>query len=611
MKRMKRTLFCLIVLTLFVALFFAACEAEIEEVLDELPVVVEVTGLEDLSGSAKVTLPDDAAKADAIAAIKKVYYVADDAETYAVDIAIEDEEGHAITLDKPVTVSILINLPKLPLDSYLIFHVHDGKAEEVRSILSSDGKLTFTVQTFSPFVIIPKHTHVFSDWTVDIEASTCGEMGIEKSVCVCGESRTRDYERLHELTHFAGKNATCTAAGEKEHWDCSVCGKKFSDEAGTQEINGSLEISPLGHVDKNEDNKCDNCGATLKNESNPKDPEASGSSVEIPLSYKKEGDFLYFGAYPQTRTTDAAIVSALNAAAGELPTRTDFHDWTSYGYYVASEQIDSIFYIDLTYQDIKYRGVCLTGYRPSLTTDTALPAKTHQYENGYLPGSTVYWFRYEPIKWRILEESEGSALLICDMILDSQAFQNTATRSEPVFTNDNPDTPEGIYGNNYRYSTIRAWLNEDFCQTAFTALQKGLILLTTVNNDGTSAQPTDTAWNNSSTTYLCEDTEDYVFLPSEAEITDPDYGFPGYFAEFDDAAARKRLPTDYAVSQGLDKYDGGYESVVGYGPYWLRSPRSNSSGEACKVIAAGSCHSGDIVLNTSLGVVPMLRISLS
>ena len=332
-------------------------------------------------------------------------------------------------------------------------------------------------------------------------------------------------------------------------------------------------------------------------------------------TYLREGNYIYFGSYPQSEVKDSEITSALNAAAGELPTRTDFHDWTSYGYYVASEQIDSIFYIDLTYQDIKYRGVCLTGYRPSLTTDTALPAKTHQYENGYLPGSTVYWFRYEPIKWRILEESEGSALLICDMILDSQAFQNTSTRSEAgksvVFTNDNPDTPDDIYGNNYRYSTIRAWLNEDFCQTAFTALQKGLILLTTVDNDGTSAQPTDTAWNNSSTTYLCEDTEDYIFLPSEAEITDPDYGFPGYFAEFDDAAARKRLPTDYAVSQGLDKYDGGYESVVGYGPYWLRSPRSNSSGEACKVIAAGSCHSGDIVLNTGLGVVPMLRISLS
>ena len=59
-----------------------------------------------------------------------------------------------------------------------------------------------------------------------------------------------DELKPHTLTHHALKDATCTEAGIKEYWQCSVCNKLFSDEAATKEITdaASLEIPAKGHT---------------------------------------------------------------------------------------------------------------------------------------------------------------------------------------------------------------------------------------------------------------------------------------------------------------------------------------------------------------------------
>ena len=53
-------------------------------------------------------------------------------------------------------------------------------------------------------------------------------------------------EHVHTLTHVDAVNATCTESGTVEHWNCSECGKNFSDEEGTEEI-GNITIAALGH----------------------------------------------------------------------------------------------------------------------------------------------------------------------------------------------------------------------------------------------------------------------------------------------------------------------------------------------------------------------------
>jgi uncharacterized repeat protein (TIGR02543 family) len=53
----------------------------------------------------------------------------------------------------------------------------------------------------------------------------------------------------HDLVKTERVDPTCTEAGREAYWTCSVCGRRFSDAAGTAEVTdlAALDISPLGH----------------------------------------------------------------------------------------------------------------------------------------------------------------------------------------------------------------------------------------------------------------------------------------------------------------------------------------------------------------------------
>ena len=291
-----------------------------------------------------------------------------------------------------------------------------------------------------------------------------------------------------------------------------------------------------------------------------------------------------------------------------------------------------MWYKDVEYNGVKYRGVYFIQFRPNLTirqigvdkSYSYKPTNTFQYNNGYRK-TVAYWFRYEPIQWRIMEEKNGSALLIAQLIIDSQAYLDVAEyvgldeKSNSIYMNSNAGVPENTYANNYMYSSIRAWLNDTFYQTAFTELQKGLIALTTVDNGITSSRPingnNEMNWN-SGTRFLCEDTQDYIFLPSEADVTNPKYGFSDFMERYANDKNRIRKYSDYALSQGLWAHGSAYTQEVLYGEYWTRSPFQSKSdnsgyGVACKVDEEGYAAGGDFVITTSMGVVPMLWLNLS
>lgn len=68
-----------------------------------------------------------------------------------------------------------------------------------------------------------------------------------KAVC---ETCDQPYGELgaHKLTKTDAKAATCTEAGNEAYWTCSGCGKYFSDENGTNEIEkDSWVLKTLGH----------------------------------------------------------------------------------------------------------------------------------------------------------------------------------------------------------------------------------------------------------------------------------------------------------------------------------------------------------------------------
>ncbi|MCR4661626.1 MAG: leucine-rich repeat protein [Clostridia bacterium] len=304
-------------------------------------------------------------------------------------------------------------------------------------------------------------------------------------------------------------------------------------------------------------------------------------------AYARNNNEIYFGLYPQTKVTDTNITTALNNKAGTLPTSLNSYNWTSYGYYINNSVNNYMWYIDIEYGKEKYRGVYFTSYRPSATSRESSSDKSYQDDNGYNP-NTVYWFKYKPIKWKIIYEKNGEALILADLILDSQQFG-------------------GYYRNNYANSTIRQWLNKTFYNTAFSELQKQIILTTEVKNSARSTNPDNNPlyYNNGVNEYAATDSatwQEKIFLLSIQEVTNSSYGFDTTTSS---STTRTKQGSDYAKSQGLYVY-----SSNSY--WWLRSPCYYNAEEAHIVKSdgiTGQYIDSHVSCNNS-GVVPALTINL-
>lgn len=301
---------------------------------------------------------------------------------------------------------------------------------------------------------------------------------------------------------------------------------------------------------------CGTLGNILKS-CNPIDPD---DPVE---NYTREGNIVYFGSYPQTKVTNTDVIDELNVLAGALPTSYDFQDWTSYEYYISGNIADYMWYVDVELDGEKYRGVYFTEYRPYNVSYYDSSKYNNQYDHGYYKNIT-YWFKYEPISWTILDESEG--FLLCNMMIDSQQYDR--------------------YVNNYEYSQIRDWLNDDFYNTAFSESQMEIIKTTTVDNSASS-----TSYEENENPFACNDTQDKVFLLSRWESV--------YSLLNLDSDAKRRRPTDYARSQGI------------FADYWsLRSPCDDSEWNSWVVFGGNGNHFQNSSVARINGIVPALCIQL-
>ena len=279
---------------------------------------------------------------------------------------------------------------------------------------------------------------------------------------------------------------------------------------------------------------------------------------------------IWFGSYPQTMVFDYE----LNMLLGDMVELID-ENWTSYNYYADGEISDYMWYQDVVFDGEKYRGVYFTEYRPEDCREENHYNNSYQDDNGYYAGN-LYWFKYEPISWTIIDGDDHHAFLLCDMIIDSQQF----------------NYQDGELSNNYAESTIRRWLNDTFYNTAFNELQQSIISITTVDN---SASSTDYSKNE----YACLNTIDKLFLLSYKEVGEYFYA----------QNMRRKTATDYAKSQGISVCT----NTLLYGnSYWgLRSPKYTNSKKVCSVGYDGDYDIySKIASETNNGIVPALWISL-
>ena len=419
------------------------------------------------------------------------------------------------------------------------------------------------------------------DWSLTgTTAATCTTAGTNHYECTrCHE--TKQDEATEALGHdwsLTGTTVTCTAAGT-ETYECTQCHITKQKEAAAYDHNWSLTsttatctaagtgtyectrchvtkqgaMAPLGHVGAHNEN-CTRCGALIQayircNKDNT--PNASGK-------------YILFGEYPQTIKDDDVTITGT----------TD-----SRGYYLGS---DGCYYAKVTATLRK------SGYKFSTGTTVT--------------SGTVYYFKVEPIRWRILTEGNGKAFLLCDSIIANQRYyegDDNKTRTIDGKT---------VYANNYMYSSIRKWLNEEFYKTAFSALQQELILVATVSNSARSTNPSRGTLqiNNGNNYYACANTSDKIFLLSVQEVTDSAYDFSSDYDN--DDTAREMQTSDYARAIGAYTYTD--DSYYGNGVWLLRSPSYKYKGCAYDVNSRGSTSYAADVNVSIYGVVPALWISL-
>ena len=302
---------------------------------------------------------------------------------------------------------------------------------------------------------------------------------------------------------------------------------------------------------------------------NPKTPTlAKGSKIE-------------FGSYPQSEVTDADEVAKLEADS-------ENYLWVSYKYYSGTgnstdgemEPGDFMLYKDFYSGGEMFRAVTFSEYRPGTGGGLKGDVFSNQKDNDYHPNN-VYYFKYEPLTWRVLDPDEG--YVMCDNIIDSQSYQNFVIRKDGKLYNSKDCTN---YVSDWETCSLRQWLNKTFYNTAFSREEKMLIGTTFLEN------------NIPDGTWFGTDTGDKIFILSFDDVINSAYGFDSSKSEFDEA--RKLKGTDYSKCQGV------YISQ-GYPHWWLRTP---GDAETVYLVSSyGWAALGQGVYGTGVGVVPALKLN--
>ncbi len=227
-----------------------------------------------------------------------------------------------------------------------------------------------------------------------------------------------------------------------------------------------------------------------------------------------------YGLYPQAHVSDTTILTELNKL-----TTTESNGW-------------------YLYNDTYYAKLTAKPYSSGYTFD----------DKTTIVSGTTYWFKCEPIKWKILETSDNTYTLLSTVLLDAHRYDSSS--------------------NNYANSEIRDWLNGTFLNSAFN-LDSSLIQKTTVDNSASTT-------NSSSNSYACSNTNDKIYLLSYRDYLKTSYGFTSSTSL---TTTRECKTTDYARANGA-RYNTD-SSYLYNGWYWTRSPYSGNSYNASSVHSDG------------------------
>lgn len=304
-------------------------------------------------------------------------------------------------------------------------------------------------------------------------------------------------------------------------------------------------------------------------------------------------DTIYYGYYPQTEIVgDSAQCGTIKNKVWARSTDYDIQP-------KIYEQLQHAKYTktgDTVIDGVKYR-------RLAKANCTYL-ARSSEIEKHYFWNSNYpyHYFRYEPIRWRVLQISGENALLLADQVLDDQQYNSTQTDIT------------------WEKATLRNWMNNKtpgtsvktsgFMTTAFRSKEIQPIVTTEVPNDDNYAHGTSGGAT----------TQDRIFLLSENELyrtrAAQQYGFLSAYdrdlteaRDTEDEARRATRSSTYAKAMGLwCNNEAGFE---GNSMWWMRTPGQFQRYAAFVCNKGFIRYHGSPVNTGDVGVRPSLILNLN
>ena len=295
-------------------------------------------------------------------------------------------------------------------------------------------------------------------------------------------------------------------------------------------------------------------------------------------------DCVYFGSYPQAEVVPAEGYDAIGEKY--LKKEDIVKDGGLYGALQSASDWDDKG--DIVLDGVKYRRI--------KKEDAAYAESGNSGQYDWKESDAYHYFKYEPIKWRVLSVEDGKVMLLADKALDGQRFN------------------EGSEDVTWEKSTIRSFLNGygssqeqrekdktfhgDFFDIAFDDKEKAALLAVNVKQSDSLENQSEAARGN--------DTIDKVFLLSDAEAYgNGDYGFSG-LGDNDDWGKRCKSTT-YAKAMGISwNMDLEY---LGNCLWWLRSP-GRYSASAMSIDGCGRADYFCAVDGIAIGVRPSIVLDL-
>ena len=239
-------------------------------------------------------------------------------------------------------------------------------------------------------------------------------------------------------------------------------------------------------------------------------------------------DCIYFGSYPQSEITyaDGNIYNQLRSASES--------QWNSNN--------------DIEIGGIKYRRLKGEDTLFHMSGSTSC----YDWKDDY---TTYHYFKYEPIKWRVLNKNGNDLFLLADVALDTQQY----------------DT-EGWLILRWENSTVRSWLNG--YDASKNKMEKDYTSKNFIHSAFSKAEQTAIKTTNLVTNEFGDEynTKDQIFLLSKSDVYDTEEAQNNGFLKERDAydEARRSYCSTYAYAMGAYRTKSYYsdENIN----WWLRPP---------------------------------------